>query len=72
YTTQDYVRWEAYAGKFTQFIRGAGSYPGDPPAGYDEYKKREKYAPTPEEYRDLIARTSANRFGESIDEVHMP
>ncbi|KAF9234433.1 hypothetical protein BU15DRAFT_79040 [Melanogaster broomeanus] len=55
-----------------QFIRGAGSYPGEPPAGYDEYKKREKYAPTPEEYRELIARTSANRFGESVDEVRMP
>ncbi|KAF9234432.1 hypothetical protein BU15DRAFT_65733 [Melanogaster broomeanus] len=45
YTAQDY------------FIRGAGSYPGEPPAGYDEYKKREKYAPTQKK---------------SVDEVRMP
>ncbi|KIJ11436.1 hypothetical protein PAXINDRAFT_15645 [Paxillus involutus ATCC 200175] len=40
--------------------------------GYEEYKKREKYTPTPDKYKDIIARSSANRFGESLDEVRMP
>ncbi|KIJ07859.1 hypothetical protein PAXINDRAFT_158293 [Paxillus involutus ATCC 200175] len=69
YTAQDYVYWEAYAGKFMSFLRGQGAYPGDPPLGYEEYKKREKYTPTPDKYKDIIARSSANRFGESLDEA---
>ncbi|TFK37869.1 hypothetical protein BDQ12DRAFT_666776 [Crucibulum laeve] len=60
YISQQGLDWECYADKFQHFIQGDGPYPGHPPAGYIEcFKKRQHFAPTPDEYPMLVAKALA-------------
>ncbi|KAJ7191017.1 hypothetical protein GGX14DRAFT_407547 [Mycena pura] len=55
FSAADYVACEAYATKLLACVNGRGPYPGLPPPGYREvFKRKQPYAPLPEEFMDAI------------------
>jgi hypothetical protein len=76
YTAEQWVGWKKYADDLTAFVQRRAPFPGEPPAGYvDIYRKRQIFAPIPDEHCTLIR----EYYGQapapaltSTGDVHMP